>query len=185
MERAVALRKIYLYGKEQCERCDLLNKQTPSSTRLTSPNNEEDNNLIRKQLISRLPSSSIEIIMEWHGSSFNSIRCNHKGLLAANDTPTRDFPCLVFRTWTLWCSCVFSSYLYSSICVCWGHVSISQKLRHLRSQGLSRGTCQQKAFWSLYSIRVGVSRMVTRPDCMSYLLMWRAARPTVRIYFCK
>jgi hypothetical protein len=64
MERAVALRKIYLYGKEQCERCDLLNKQTPSSTRLTSPNNEEDNNLIRKQLISRLPSSSIEIIME-------------------------------------------------------------------------------------------------------------------------
>jgi hypothetical protein len=64
MERAVALRKIYLYGKEQCERCDLLNKQTPSSTRLTSPNNEEDNNLIRKQLISRLPSSAIEIIME-------------------------------------------------------------------------------------------------------------------------
>jgi hypothetical protein len=63
MERAVALRKIYLHGKERCERCDLLNKQTPSPIRLTSPNNEEDNNLIRKQLISRLLSSCAEIIM--------------------------------------------------------------------------------------------------------------------------
>ena len=74
MERAMALRKIYLHGKERCESCDLLDKQTPSSIRGASPINVEDNNdLIRNQIINRLPSSSIEIITEWHGSEFNSI----------------------------------------------------------------------------------------------------------------
>ena len=63
IERAVALKKIYLYDKERCQSCDLM-KQTPVLLRPSFPINEEEKNLVRRQLTHGLSSSSIDIIIE-------------------------------------------------------------------------------------------------------------------------
>ncbi|CAN6271883.1 unnamed protein product [Urochloa humidicola] len=64
MERAVALKKIYLYDKEQCESCNRV-KQTPLHIiRPSFPINDGEKNLVRKQLTHGLLSSSIDIIIE-------------------------------------------------------------------------------------------------------------------------
>lgn len=65
IERAVALKKIYLYDKERCQSCDLM-KQTPVPLRPSFPINEEEKNLVRRQLTHGLSSSS-------HGLSSSSI----------------------------------------------------------------------------------------------------------------
>lgn len=64
MERAVALKKIYLYDKEPCKSCDLL-KQTPVPLiRSSFPINEGEKNLLRRLLTHGLSSSSVDIIIE-------------------------------------------------------------------------------------------------------------------------
>jgi hypothetical protein len=65
MERAVALRKIHLHDKEQCEQCDSINNQDSLPIRFKVRNKEgENNNLIKKQLTNGSSSSSIEIVIE-------------------------------------------------------------------------------------------------------------------------
>lgn len=63
MERAVALRNIHLQDKENCKQCGCINTQAPSPISSKFPNNEGENNLIRKLLTNGSSSSPIEIII--------------------------------------------------------------------------------------------------------------------------
>jgi hypothetical protein len=58
-KKAVALKKIYLYDKERCQSCE----QTPVPLGPSFPVNEEEKNLVRRQLTHGWSSSSIDIII--------------------------------------------------------------------------------------------------------------------------
>uniref|UniRef100_A0A0E0DKX2 F-box domain-containing protein n=1 Tax=Oryza meridionalis TaxID=40149 RepID=A0A0E0DKX2_9ORYZ len=63
IQRAIALQRIHLHEKEPCEDCDDIYLNTPSLSRTRFPNNEQEKDLLREQLLQGF-SSSIEIIIE-------------------------------------------------------------------------------------------------------------------------